>query len=427
MHPRRGRRTLVRASAALATVLLLASGSVATSAAARADNGDLAALLTARLRNPALGRDVAMIVTDAATGAVLAQHRASSPHLPASNMKLVTAVTALTVLGADTRYSTKVRAGATPTDVVLQGGGDPLLRASELTALAKDTAKALTTAGTSPAPVTVHVDDSLFPTSPASTLAPGWKKAYIPSVVSPVTALGRLGDYSRDPSARTAAAFASALTAAGVPATVGAPATSEPTAATLATSTGHTVVQDVARMLLVSENNVAEVLFRQVALAAGQPATWAGGSTAARATLTRLGLPVDGLTLADGSGLSRDDRLTATFLADLLRYARVQHPTLYAPMFADGALPLAGVTGTLGPQDSRFVTPHATCAAGKARAKTGTLVDTIALSGIAQATVGERIFSFLVNHRPQSVPELRTRQAIDGLVATIVGCWGPKS
>ena len=145
-----------------------------------------------------------------------------------------------------------------------------------------------------------------------------------------------------------------------------------------------------------------------------------------RATLTRLGLPVDGLTLADGSGLSRDDRLTATFLADLLRYARVQHPTLYAPMFADGALPLAGVTGTLGPQDSRFVTPHATCAAGKARAKTGTLVDTIALSGIAQATVGERIFSFLVNHRPQSVPELRTRQAIDGLVATIVGCWGPK-
>lgn len=388
-------------------------------APASADDAGLSSLLSTRLHNPRLGSDVAFIVTDAATGRVLARRNATSPQLPASNMKLVTAVNALTVLGADTRFTTRVRSGATPSDIVLQGGGDPLLTSAELTALARRVAAALP-AGT---PVTVHADTSLFP--PAQD-APGWRAAYIPEVVSPVTALARIGDYSRDPSGRTVSAFAAALTKAGIPAVVGAPATASTDATTLGTTPGHTVVQDVARMLSESENNVAEVLFRQVALASGHPATWQGGSDAALATLSGLGLHTTGLALADGSGLSRQDRLTPAFLADLVRYARVTHPAAYASMFADGALPLAGQTGTLARKDQRFVTPHSRCAAGKVRAKTGTLFDTIGLSGIADSPAGERIFSILVNHRPQSVPELATRQAVDGLVATIVGCWAPR-
>ena len=79
--------------------------------------------------------------------------------LPASNMKIVTAVTALAALGPEARFTTRVRAGATPADIVLEGGGDPLLSTKDLRKLADATAAALP-AG---APVVVHVDDDLFP------------------------------------------------------------------------------------------------------------------------------------------------------------------------------------------------------------------------------------------------------------------------
>ena len=70
------------------------------------------------------------------------------------------------------------------------------------------------------------------------------------------------------------------------------------------------------------------------------------------------------------------------------------------------------------------MTRHARCAQGAVKAKTGTLFDTVGLSGIATRTDGsERIFSILVNDRPQRVSTLSTRQAVDGLAATVVGCW----
>jgi D-alanyl-D-alanine carboxypeptidase len=58
------------------------------------------------------------------------------------------------------------------------------------------------------------------------------------------------------------------------------------------------------------------------------------------------------------------------------------------------------------------------------QAKTGTILGTIALSGVAKAgKPGQRIFSVIVNHRPARYSALDTRRAVDGLAATIVGCW----
>lgn len=55
-----------------------------------------------------------------------------------------------------------------------------------------------------------------------------------------------------------------------------------------------------------------------------------------------------------------------------------------------------------------------------------TLFDTIGLSGYTRAADGElKAFAALVNDRPQSYSPLSTRQAVDGLVATVNGCWGP--
>ena len=62
-------------------------------------------------------------------------------------------------------------------------------------------------------------------------------------------------------------------------------------------------------MLQDSDNVIAEALARQVALARGEPASFEGAADAMRKVLAELGLPADGVELADGSGLSRRNRI----------------------------------------------------------------------------------------------------------------------
>jgi D-alanyl-D-alanine carboxypeptidase/D-alanyl-D-alanine-endopeptidase (penicillin-binding protein 4) len=400
-----------------ATALAVAAG-LLLAPAAQADP-TIDGLLSHRLVNPRLGHHVALLVVDLGSGAVLSDHGSGEPMLPASNMKIVTAVNALAALGAQTRFTTTVHAGATPTEVILEGGGDPLLSSTEVKDLATATAANLAASVPAGTPITVHIDDDMFS---GPDRAPGWPGGYIPSVVSSVHALALAYDYSRDPSAHAAAAFVADLTKDGYPATLGTPA--DGTAApVIAQSPGHTVDQDVHVMLRVSENNVAEVLHRQVARALGLPADWAGSQQAAEQELTSLGIDPAGTALKDGSGLSRDDRVTPAFLVNVLKLAE-SDPTRFGTMFDGDALPVAGKSGTLDSRYGRFVTKHARCAQGAVQAKTGTLFDTIGLSGVATATDGsKRLFSILVNDRPQRFSELSTRQAVDGLAATIVGCW----
>ena len=406
-------------AAVTAALALVIGGLLAPTAAARPPaptDRDVDSLIVKRLANPRLGGTVGLLAVDAATGEILSEHGSDRLLLPASNMKVVTAVTTLATLGPDARFTTKVRAGATPTDIVLEGGGDPLLSTTDLRRLANMTARALP-AGT---PVTVHVDDDLFPDTGR---APGWTRTYIPSVVSSVEALARIWDYSKDPSANAVRVFAKRLEKKGIPVSIG-PDADGGDGAVIAESQGHTVDQAVRVMLRISENNVAEVLYRQVARAAGFEASWTGAQQAAEQVLRNLGVDPTGMSLLDGSGLSRKDRVSPRFLVDVLRVARTVNPAPFTTMFEPDAMPIAGVSGTLDDRFGRFVTRQSRCARGDVRAKTGTLFDTIALSGVANTDVGpERVFSILVNDRPQRYSPLSTRQAVDGLTATITGCW----
>ncbi|MFC3086471.1 D-alanyl-D-alanine carboxypeptidase/D-alanyl-D-alanine endopeptidase [Tabrizicola soli] len=96
--------------------------------------GDASALVAAAK----LGGEVAWVVADARTGAVLESRQPDLPLPPASVAKAVTALYALDRLGKDHRFATRVLAtgpvtgGMVQGDLVLAGGGDPTLQTDQL-------------------------------------------------------------------------------------------------------------------------------------------------------------------------------------------------------------------------------------------------------------------------------------------------------
>ncbi len=394
-----------------------------------------------------LGKNLAIRVEDAESGRIIFGRQARQGKLPASNMKLVTAFNALSVLGPDHRFATTVVSGATPDAVVLRAGGDPLLTSADLTELAKRTTTALVAKlaeakqrdpGSTlslDSTFTLSFDDSLFP---AFSNGPGWSRGYVPYVVAPVSALSRDLRTGADPGRSAATYFGTQLTklaaAAGV--TVRFSGGTSPgrtvastDAASLAALDGHSVEQAVRLMLTVSQNDVAEILYRQVAVGRGLVPTWANSAAAAAATLREHGISTSRLVAADGSGVSRYDRISAITLAALLRQVADPTRTELASMYygASGfgpSLPVAGKTGTLAARNGRYTTKPSRCAAGIVVAKTGTLHDVVALSGIAPGADGQlKVFSIMVNNRNERYSALSTRRAVDALAATVTGCF----
>jgi D-alanyl-D-alanine carboxypeptidase/D-alanyl-D-alanine-endopeptidase (penicillin-binding protein 4) len=415
--PGRLTSSLVAVVATLISLPLLAPSPARAEPGSEQVNSRMVDRLAARIDNPYLGRDVSVVVQDVTTGEVIVSTRGGKSMLPASNMKVVTAVTALATMGPEKTFTTRVLAGSRPRHIILQGGGDPMLTTRDLIRLARKTAASLPGRGR----LTVHTDGHLFP---AATRAPGWPRKYQPAAAAPVRALARLGDYSMANQQRAAAVFRKALKRRGFTVTAGRNIVAASDAPVLAEVSEHTVGQAVNYMLNHSENNVAEILYRHVALAKGEPATWAGGKEAAGRVLADVGISTGGMALMDGSGLSRRNRITAQSLAEIIRLTRTSEPNRFASMYARGAMPIAGVDGTLDDRYGRFASKPSRCARGDIRAKTGTLFDTIGLTGVTSGSDGqEKAFSILVNDRPQRFSALATRRAVDGLAATINGCW----
>ncbi|WP_188781722.1 D-alanyl-D-alanine carboxypeptidase, partial [Sinomonas atrocyanea] len=75
------------------------------------------------------GGTISATVLDGLTGQTLYSQGGTEGHVPASNLKLLTAAAALTTLGPDTTLSTKAVRGQDPGTVVLVGGGDVMLGA----------------------------------------------------------------------------------------------------------------------------------------------------------------------------------------------------------------------------------------------------------------------------------------------------------
>ncbi|MBN1171386.1 MAG: D-alanyl-D-alanine carboxypeptidase/D-alanyl-D-alanine-endopeptidase [Micromonosporaceae bacterium] len=388
----------------------------------------LKAALNPLMSAAALGGHTAVSVVDVATGQQLftSGDRASTP---ASTTKIVTAAAVLAARGPTYQLRTRAVAGQTPGEVVLIGGGDPTLTAGANgtypgAARLDDLAGQVRASLGETAPTRVVYDTSLFT---GALFGPGWD-ADIPTGgfaaavtplmlnggrINPKQTKGAAQRYDK-PELAAAQAFAKVL---GLPSS----AVSAGAAPAGASELGHVDSPPLARlvevMLSESDNVLAEVLARHVAIARGQPATFDGAATAMKAALGELGIPTEGYGLVDGSGLSRNDRLTATLLTLVLAAAaRADQAQLHAVF---SGLPTAGYSGTL---RDRYITATAgASAAGNARAKTGTLTGVSSVAGIVVDADG-RTLAFAVISDAVTKGSVAAEASLDRLVAVLAGC-----
>ncbi|MBV9023407.1 MAG: D-alanyl-D-alanine carboxypeptidase/D-alanyl-D-alanine-endopeptidase [Streptomycetaceae bacterium] len=392
---------------------------------------------------PALGGIRTGAVLDAATGRELFDHQADLPTAPASTTKIATAVAALETLGPDFTIPTTVVPGPGPGTIVLAGGGDPTLTAAapspeagpsahpaSLAALADATAKALRVHGTTK--VKLAYDTSRY-TGPE--VHPIGRNDNIAPVTALMTDEGRVDPNSTesaprvaDPAASAAQSFAGMLqargiTVSGTPAPATAPVpfrSSGPSGTTIAQIRSMPLSALVERMLTNSDNDIAEALARQTAIGAHQPADFPGGATAVSRALAKLGLPLGGTVFLDGSGLAREDRLTAGLLARLLATAASPaHPKLRSVL---SGLPIAGFTGTLSDRfNASDNSDHdGASAAGLVHAKTGTLTGVNTLAGtVVDANGRLLVFAFMTSGTSDPNAAVAT---LDRLATVVTGC-----
>ena len=159
----------------------------------------------------------------------------------------------------------------------------------------------------------------------------------------------------------------------------------------IARDTSMTLSQLLVPFLKLSNNLHAEALTKTMGAQDGRPGSWPAGLARTTAYLRGLGSPMKGVSLTDGSGVSRRDRLTPLALTTLLVEVRDE------PWWAafDAGLPVAGVNSHLGGGTLRH-RMNGTRAAGNAHAKTGSLTGVTALSGYVTGRDGRRYaFSML--------------------------------
>jgi D-alanyl-D-alanine carboxypeptidase/D-alanyl-D-alanine-endopeptidase (penicillin-binding protein 4) len=169
----------------------------------------------------------------------------------------------------------------------------------------------------------------------------------------------------------------------------------------------------LAQALENSDNVLAEALARQVAIARGAPPSFDGASAATLEALEDLKIDTIGIEMADGSGLSTQDKVPPSVMGQVLALAVKGDPPAMRNLLT--GLPVAGVSGSLA---DRFQDDASKAGAGWVRAKTGSLEVTYALTGYVP-DVDNRIlvFAFVSNGVGPN-----TRPALDAVAAGLRGC-----
>ena len=400
--------TMRRGLAALFAAAL-AGFALVTGATGAASTAPLAQRLARSLLVPHVAATSALAF-DLTTGTSVFSQNETRPLEPASNEKLAVTYAALTDFGADFQIETDVLAqgqlvGTTwHGSLVLQGHGDPTLNDAGLGSLAAQ----VRAAGIRRVAGSVIGDESFFD---ALRTAPGWKPSFY---INQSPALSALTvdrtwfhwHHSGVPALAAATLFRDALKAHGV-AVSGRTTTgvASPDAAPLASVLSPPLSAIVRFMDQQSDNFTAELLMKQLGAANGDLGTTAAGAAEVRALLAAANVPLTGVRIVDGSGLSSLDRLTTRAIVAILR-AAWSDPQI-GPSFVS-ALAVSGINGTLKDRLRRPLTR------GAVLAKTGTTAIASALSGYVRHRY---VFSILQNGYP--VWDSWARRAQDRFVSVL--------
>jgi D-alanyl-D-alanine carboxypeptidase/D-alanyl-D-alanine-endopeptidase (penicillin-binding protein 4) len=330
-------------------------------------------------------------------GVVKFERNPTAALVPASSQKLLVAAAALSRLGPDFRFETKVVAAHAPRDGTLEdawfvGAGDPFLvtpdyaayvatrprsRDLPLTPLAV-LADELVARGVRVIPGGFRPDESRYETQ---RYVPSWKPSYVAK--AEVGSLGALTvneglagwgpsqAVAADPAAGTVVALSNLLAQRGVALPPPSAAGTAPRGAVMVASVRSAPLAEiVGAMLRASDNFAAEMLLREVDRQSGGEGSTAGGAARVVDEAGRLGLPTEGVHLVDGSGLDLGNRASCRALLGALNLSR-------QPPFAvlDTGLAVAGRSGTL---VKRFV---GSPVEGRLAAKTGWVLGVAAMVG----------------------------------------------
>lgn len=362
--------------------------------AASANAQYLKARLDSLMQDPLLqSTQVGVMVWDLSGDSLLYEHGAKQRLRPASTMKVVTAISALDQLGGDYRLSTSlyykgaIEGHTLRGDLIVVGGMDPMFDRDDMEALVANVRRLGidTLRGRLVSDLSMKEDVKY---------GEGWCWDDDNYDLTPLR-IGRRLDFADQ--------LADALRQGGIVLTTSATAKERlPKDATFVCARTHSIDQVLQEMMKESNNLYAESMFYQTAANSGhRPATADDARRLERLVMAKAGLLPQQYRIADGSGLSLYNYVSAEALTMLLRYAWFDD-RIYSHLLP--SLPVAGQDGTL----KKRMT--GTRAESNVQAKTGTVTGISSLAGYLTDANGNRLCFAVINQGILHSAEGRTFQ-----------------
>ena len=322
---------------------------------------------------------VGLMVYDLTADSVIYRHNERQMMRPASTMKLLTAIAAIDRLGGSYQaktelcYTGHIANRTLEGDIYCVGGMDPLFNADDMSAFVESIRKM----GVDTIRGHLYADKSM---KDYDLLGEGWCWDDDNPVLTPLI-YGRKDQFMER--------FERELRESGLVVQAFASTAVKPDSAFCICARYHTIDQILMRMMKESDNLYAESLFYQLAASGGaRPASARHARQYIRRLIDKVGLHGQRYRIADGSGLSLYNYVTAELEVRLLRYA-YRYQNIYIHLLP--SLPKAGVDGTL---EKRM---HGTFTKDNVKAKTGTLTGVISLAGYCTAANGHQLCFAILN------------------------------
>ena len=352
------------------------------SVASLAQEDSLRIKLDSLLRDPLFETtQVGLMVFDLDADTVFYQYQARQLMRPASTMKLVTAITALDRLGVAYEYQTRIYYTGSIADSTLTGnlycvgGFDPSLTSDDVSVIAES----IRQAGITRIRGTIIADKQM---KEVLDYGEGWCWDDDNPMLIPLS-IGRkdifLTTLRKELERQGVNVTEAKLGGNGV----------MPSGARHLSTYRHSIDVILKQMLKDSDNFYAESMSYQTAASTGhRPAKASDARALTKQFIKRIGLGGNPYKIADGSGLSLYNYVSAELLVRLLRYA-YSKPDIYEHLLA--ALPIAGVDGTL----KKRMTDSNAC--GNVAAKTGTVTGISSLAGYLTTADGRQLCFAIIN------------------------------